>query len=163
MLERVGISWIKFLGAVFNFHYNDHTNSFFKSNLIFELNDLYKLNVSTSRFTYPKYSTIHTEFVSSCMSFNSVKHEYQTRTSNNISVIRFNRTASQSSYAYKSIKKTGTFCQRVSKIIFHQPVPEPNLKFIFVLNVKVYSIFYYFTHLSIICFYFILIFQFVIE
>ena len=43
----------------------------------------------------------YNDCISSCLSNNSNYHRYQTRTQSDLSVIRFNRTASQSSFIYQ--------------------------------------------------------------
>ena len=88
-------------------------------------------------FEYVNYPKFHRDFITSCISYNSVIHEYQTRTNSSLSVVIFNRTASQSPYAYQSIKNWNIF-QRISKIKLDQPISEPNLKFTFALKLKVF-------------------------
>ena len=46
MIEKVRILQRQSLGAVFNLTYNDHTNSFFKSNFIIKPDNLYKFILS---------------------------------------------------------------------------------------------------------------------
>ena len=46
----------------------------------------------------------HREFISSCLFLNSSYLGYQTKTNSNLSVICFNRTASQSAFVYQRIK-----------------------------------------------------------
>ena len=100
MLEKVRVLQRKSLGAVFNLPYNDHTNSFFKNSLILKLDECYKFNLSVSMLNCINNPTDNRDFISSCLSFNSSYHVNQTRTNNNLSVIRFKRTASQSSFVY---------------------------------------------------------------
>ena len=104
MLEKVRVLQRKSLRAIFNLPYNDHTNYFFKNNLILKLDDLYRFNLSVSMFNYINNPTDHRDFISCSLTYNSSYHGYSTRTNNNLSVIRFNRTASQSSFVYQSIK-----------------------------------------------------------
>ena len=77
---------------------------FFINNLILKLGDFYKFNLSVSMFNYINNLTNQRDCILSCIFFNLSYHGYQTRTNSNLSVIRFNRTASQSSFVYKSMK-----------------------------------------------------------
>ena len=69
-----------------------------------KLGELYKLNLSVSMFHYIINPRNHRGFISSSLSFNSSYYGYPTRTNSNLSVKRFNRTASQSSFVYQGIK-----------------------------------------------------------
>ena len=104
MLEKVRVLPRKSLWAIFNLPYNGHTNYFSKNNLILKLDDLYKFNLAMSMFNYINNPTDHRDLISSRLTYNSSYHGYSTRTNNNLSVIRFSCTASQSSFVYQSIK-----------------------------------------------------------
>ena len=104
MIGKVIILQRKSLGVVFILPYNDHMNFFFKNNLVLKLEVLYKFILSSSRFNCMNNPTIYRDFISSCISSTSIYHEYQPRLRNNLSYIRFNRTAAQSSYFHQSIK-----------------------------------------------------------
>ena len=104
MLEKVRILQGKSLREIFNLPYTNHTNYFLKSNLILKLDDFNKFNISVSLFNYINNPTNPRDFISSRLSLNSSYHGYETRTYSNLYVIRFNRTASQSSFVYRSIK-----------------------------------------------------------
>ena len=98
MLKKVRIIQRKSFRAVFNLLFNDHTNYFSKENFTLKLDDIYKCSLSISIFHYLNYQIFLRDLTSSCISFNLVNHEYQSRTISSLSVNRFNRTASQSSY-----------------------------------------------------------------
>ena len=92
MLERVDILQRKSLKAVFIFLIINK-QIIFSSKTISLLDDILKVNLSISMFNYTKYPTSHRYFISSCISFNSVKHKYQTRNNSNLSVVSFNRAS----------------------------------------------------------------------
>ena len=54
-------------------------------------------------FNYINSPTNHRDYISSFLPFNSSYHGYQTGTDSYLSVVRFNHTASQSSFVYQSI------------------------------------------------------------
>ena len=116
VLDRVRILQRKSLRAVFNLPYNDHANSFFKNNLILKLDELYKFNLSKSMFNYINNPSPCSDYISSCLSYNSNYHSYQTRTQNDLSVIRFNRTASQSSFIYQGTKVWNNLPQNLKTV-----------------------------------------------
>ena len=64
MIENVKILKRKLLRVVLNLPYTEHTISFFKSNLILKLDDLYEFNVSISKFNHMKNSINHRDFIS---------------------------------------------------------------------------------------------------
>ena len=119
VLDRVRILQRKSLRAVFNLPYNDHTNSFFKNNLILKLDELYKFNLSKSMFNYINNPIPCSDYISSCLSYNSNYHSYQTRTQNDLSIIRFNRTSSQSSFIYQGTKVWNKLPQSLHKSLEH--------------------------------------------
>ena len=120
MLKKVRALQRKSLRTIFNLPYNDHTNYFFMKNLILKLDDLYKFNLSVSMFNYINNPTDLRDFNSSCLSFTSSYHGCQTRTNSILSVIRFNRTASQSSFVYHSIKNWNMLPRNLKKFLKSQ-------------------------------------------
>ena len=87
--------------AVLNFPYNGDTSYFFSktissSSWTYFINLLHHFQSLTTKIIGQFIVTLN---ISICISFNSVDNEYQTRTNGNLSVVRFNRTAYQSSCA----------------------------------------------------------------
>ena len=116
MIKKFRILQRNLIRAVFNLPYNDQTISLLENNLILKLDDLYKFNMSISTINYMKNSINQRDFISSCLSFILTYHEYQTGMGSNLSVTRFNRTASQSSYIYQSINNWSTLPTNLKNI-----------------------------------------------
>ena len=80
----------KAIRAINNLAYNEHTNAFFKCNKILKLSDQYKLQVSHYIFQL-LHSNIDEE-IESRLFINNQIHSHNTRTNNQMSILRVNRS-----------------------------------------------------------------------
>ena len=103
LTNSINVLQKKSIRAVFNLPYNAHTNEYFKNNNILKLKELYKLNLCSLLFDY-----IHTDNVftfSNRLTTHAQTHSHDTRNQNNISLPRYTKSRSQSSFLYQSIKE----------------------------------------------------------
>ena len=126
MVWGIGVSVLqkKSLRTVFSLPYNDHTNCFFKNSPILKLNELYKFNLSKSMFNYISNPIHCNDYISSCLSYNSNYHRYQTKKQSDLSIIHFDRNTFQSSFIYQGTKVWNNLPQ-ILKII----ISADNFKF----------------------------------
>ena len=89
----------KALRAINNLAYNEHTNAYFKSNKILKLSDQYKLLVSNYIFKL-LHSNIDEEMESSLFINNQI-HSHNTRTNNQMSILRAN--GSKTNHCWNSL------------------------------------------------------------
>ena len=80
----------KAIRAINNLAYNEHTNAYFKCNKILKLSDQDKLQISNYVFQV-LHSNIDEEIKSSLL-INSQIHSHNTRTNNQMSILRVNKT-----------------------------------------------------------------------
>ena len=80
----------KAIRAINNLAYNEHTNAYFKCNKILKLSDQYKLQVLNYLFQV-LHSNIDEEIKSSLL-INNQFHSHNTRTNNQMSILRVNRS-----------------------------------------------------------------------
>ena len=80
----------KAIRAINNLPYNEHTNACFKYNIILKLSDQYKLQVPNYIFQV-LHSNIDEELKSSLLINNHI-HIHNTRTNNQMSILRLNRS-----------------------------------------------------------------------
>ena len=80
----------KAIRAINNPAYNEHTNAYFKCNKILKLSDQNKLQVSNYIFQL-LHSNIDEEIESSLLTNNQI-HSHNTRTNNQMSILRVNRS-----------------------------------------------------------------------
>ena len=92
-MEHIKITSLKFLflqkkaiRAIKNLAYNEHTNEYSKCNKILKLSDQYKLQVSNYIFQL-LHSNIDEEIESSLLINNQI-HSHNTRTNNQMSILR---------------------------------------------------------------------------
>ena len=76
--------------AINNRAYNEHTDAYFKCNKILKLSDQYKLQVSNYIFQV-LHSNINEKIESSLLINNQI-HSHNTRTNNQMSILRVNRS-----------------------------------------------------------------------
>ena len=79
-----------YIRAINNLAYNEHTNAYFKCNKLLKLSDRYKLQVSNYIFQV-LHSNIDEEIKSSLLINNQI-HSHNTRTNNQMSILRVNRS-----------------------------------------------------------------------
>ena len=80
----------KAIPAINNLAYNEHTNAYFKCYKILKLSDQYKLQVSNYIFQV-LHSNIDEKIESSLLINNQI-HSHNTRTNNQMSILRVNRS-----------------------------------------------------------------------
>ena len=90
----------KDIRIVYNLPYNTPNNQYYKCNNILKLSDLYNLSVCSHVFNYIKSTNNN---LTSCLHPNSEIHNHNTRNRTNLLVLRFNRSATQSSFIHSSI------------------------------------------------------------
>ena len=78
----------KAIRAINNLAYNEHTNAYLKCNKILKFSDQYKLHVSNYVFQV-LHSNIDEEIKSSLLINNQI-HRHNTRTNNQMSILRLN-------------------------------------------------------------------------
>ena len=116
---------------------------FFINNLILKLGDFYKFNLSVSMFNYINNLTNQRDCILSCIFFNLSYHGYQTRTNSNLSVIRFNRIASQSSFVYQSPKNWNMLPMNLKKVSTANFKTKLKITFAFITKVFFYFFCFY--------------------
>ena len=101
MVQRLGMEPVKMIPlklvlqkkairAINNLAYNEHTNAYFKCNKMLKLSDQCKLQVSNYIFQV-LHSNIEIEIESSLLINNQI-HSHSTRTINQMSILRVNRS-----------------------------------------------------------------------
>ena len=91
----------KAIRAINNLAYNEHTNAYFKCNKILKLSDQYKLQVSNYVFQV-LHSNIDDEIESSLLINNQI-HSHNTRTNNQMSILRVNRSKTKHSVLHNGL------------------------------------------------------------
>ena len=88
--SKIFVRQKKDIRAINNLAYNEHTNAYFKCNKILKISDKYKLQVSNYIFQV-LHSNIDEEIKSSLLINNRI-HIHNTRTNNQMSILRLNRS-----------------------------------------------------------------------
>ena len=88
--DKIFVLQKKAIHAINNLAYNEHTNAYFKCNKILKLSDQYKLQVSNYIFQV-LHSNIDEDIESNLLVNNQI-HNHNTRTNNQMSILRVNRS-----------------------------------------------------------------------
>ena len=110
-LNKLQVLQKKAVRAIFNLSFNAHTNDYFKENGLLKLNDIYRVNLTSHIYNMKKNpanydSSLHPRSMSSI-------HSYNTRNRDSLTIPRYNRTASQSSFLYQSTKEWNLLPQQI--------------------------------------------------
>ena len=100
--DAIQVQQKKAIRAVFQLPFNHTTRDCFREHSIMKIDDIYKLNLSSILFDYNK--KLKTDYISPKVNPIMESHDYNTRHGANLQIIRFNRTQSQNSFLYQSVK-----------------------------------------------------------
>ena len=111
VLNKLQVLQKKAIRAIFNLPYNSHTNDYFKENGLLKLHDIYRLNLTSHTYNIRNNPSnydisLHPRAMSSI-------HSYNTRNRNSLTIPRYNRTASQSSFLFQSSKEWNLIPQQI--------------------------------------------------
>ena len=110
--HRVHVLQKKSIRAIYDLNYNDHTNDYFKCNSILKLKDLYNVRACSLVFKYIRLNE-NNDLNLTC---HSDVHRYNTRNANKLVAPRYNRTATKSTYMYRSVNEWNTLPENLTHI-----------------------------------------------
>ena len=100
--DKLFILQKKAIRYTFNLEYNSHTTQYFKDFGVLELADIHKFKILTILYSCLNYETY--PFIYDKLNLGSLIHSHHTRTANSLRLPLYNRSKSQKSFLYASIK-----------------------------------------------------------
>lgn len=110
-LNRLKVSQKKAVRAICRLEYNAHTNEHFKINKILKLDDIYRVSMCSTMYSYIENPEIHP--LSSRLVRNSDFHTYNTRNRDEFAVPRYSRASSQACFLYRATTEWNTIPQAI--------------------------------------------------
>ena len=100
--RAIQIQQKKAIRAIFHLPHNHPTHVYFRDHSIMKIEEIHKLNLSAIMYEYSKRQK--NDYISPKLGRNMEVHNHNTRQSSNLLVTRFNRSKSQNSFVYQSVK-----------------------------------------------------------